>query len=60
MRPSLLPCFIHRDFQLFNLLWLRGRLAGVVDWTRSCTGPADFDTEHGRLNLAVLFQGELG
>jgi aminoglycoside phosphotransferase (APT) family kinase protein len=47
--------FIHRDFQHFNLLWRRGRLTGVVDWTRSCTGPADFDAGHCRLNLAVLF-----
>jgi aminoglycoside phosphotransferase (APT) family kinase protein len=47
--------FIHRDFQHFNLLWQRGRLAGVVDWTMSCTGPADFDLGHCRINLAVLF-----
>ncbi|MGH3390273.1 MAG: aminoglycoside phosphotransferase family protein [Actinomadura sp.] len=48
-------CFIHRDFQPFNLLWRRGRLTGVVDWAGSCTGPADFDAGHCRLNLAVLF-----
>jgi len=53
--PEPATCFIHRDFQLFNLLWRRGRLTGVVDWTRSCTGPADFDTGHCRLNLAVMF-----
>ena len=47
--------FIHRDFQHFNLLWQRGRLTGVVDWAMSCTGPADFDLGHCRLNLAVLF-----
>ncbi|HUB41300.1 MAG TPA: aminoglycoside phosphotransferase family protein [Streptosporangiaceae bacterium] len=53
--PEPATCFIHRDFQLFNLLWRRGRLSGVVDWTRSCTGPADFDLGHCRLNVAVLF-----
>lgn len=53
--PEPATCFIHRDFQPFNLLWRRGRLTGVVDWTRSCTGPADFDVGHCRLNLAVLF-----
>ena len=53
--PEPATCFIHRDFQHFNLLWRRGRLAGVVDWTTSCTGPADFDAGHCRLNLAVLF-----
>lgn len=53
--PEPAACFTHRDFQPFNLLWRRGRLTGVVDWTRSCTGPAGFDTGHCRLNLAVLF-----
>jgi aminoglycoside phosphotransferase (APT) family kinase protein len=53
--PEPATCFIHRDFQPFNLLWRRGRLTGVVDWARSCTGPADFDVGHCRLNLAVLF-----
>jgi aminoglycoside phosphotransferase (APT) family kinase protein len=47
--------FIHGDFQHFNVLWRRGRLTGVVDWTGSCTGPADIDVGHCRLNLAVLF-----
>lgn len=53
--PEPATCFIHRDFQHFNLLWQRGRLTGVVDWATSCTGPADFDAGHCRLNLAVLF-----
>jgi aminoglycoside phosphotransferase (APT) family kinase protein len=53
--PEPATCFTHRDFQHFNLLWRRGRLTGVVDWTTSGTGPADFDTGHCRLNLAVLF-----
>jgi aminoglycoside phosphotransferase (APT) family kinase protein len=53
--PEPATCFIHHDFQHFNLLWRRGRLTGVVDWTTSCTGPASLDTGHCRLNLAVLF-----
>ena len=53
--PEPATCFIHRDLQHFNLLWRRGRLTGVVDWATSCTGPADFDIGHCRLNLAVLF-----
>ena len=53
--PEPAACFIHRDYQPFNLLWRRGRLTGVVDWAGSCTGPADFDAGHCRLNLAVLF-----
>jgi len=50
--PEPATCLIHHDFQHFNLLWRRGRLTGVVDWATSCTGPADFDTGHCRLNLA--------
>lgn len=53
--PQPVTRFIHRDFQHFNFLWRRGRLTGVVDWTGSCDGPADFDVGHCRLNLAVLF-----
>ena len=53
--PETATRFIHRDLQHFNLLWRRGRLTGVVDWATSCTGPADFDIGHCRLNLAVLF-----
>jgi aminoglycoside phosphotransferase (APT) family kinase protein len=33
------PCFIHRDFQHFNLLWAGGRLTGVVDWSVASSGP---------------------
>jgi len=50
-RPS---CFIHRDFQHFNLLWARGRLTGVVDWAVASSGPPEIDVGHCRLNLAVL------
>ena len=51
-RPTV---FIHRDFQHFNLLWARGRLTGVVDWSVASTGPREIDVGHCRLNLAVLF-----
>jgi aminoglycoside phosphotransferase (APT) family kinase protein len=53
--PEPANCFTHRDLQHFNLLWQRGRLTGVVDWATACTGPAEFDIGHCRLNLAVLF-----
>ena len=53
--PETATRFLHSDLQHFNLLWRRGRLTGVVDWSTSCTGPADFDIGHCRLNLAVLF-----
>ena len=48
-------CLVHRDFQHFNMLWQRGRLTGVVDWSTASMGPADVDAGHCRLNLAVLF-----
>jgi aminoglycoside phosphotransferase (APT) family kinase protein len=57
-RPPVPTCFIHRDYQHFNLLWARGRLTGVVDWGTACTGPPEIDVGHCRLNLAVLFSAE--
>ncbi len=48
-------CFIHRDYQHFNLLWSRERLTGVVDWGGACVGPPDIDVGHCRLNLTLLF-----
>jgi aminoglycoside phosphotransferase (APT) family kinase protein len=48
-------CFVHRDYQHFNLLWSRDRLTGVVDWIEACVGPPEIDVGHCRLNLTVLF-----
>jgi aminoglycoside phosphotransferase (APT) family kinase protein len=53
-RPATDPVVIHRDFHPGNILWHDGRLSGVVDWVNACTGPADFDASHMRVNLAVL------
>ena len=36
--PAVTPCFIHHDYQQFNILWLRGQLTGVVDWVWGSTG----------------------
>lgn len=47
--------FIHGDYQHFNLLWRRGRLSGVIDWTWAGLSHPDSDVGHCRLNLAVLF-----
>ena len=52
-------CFIHRDYQHFNLLWSRERLTGVVDWVSACTGPPDIDVGHCRLNLTILFSADV-
>jgi aminoglycoside phosphotransferase (APT) family kinase protein len=53
--PAYTPAFLHGDFQHFNVLWTRGQLSGVVDWTFAATGPRELDTGRCRLNLAVLF-----
>ena len=54
-RPTAPDGFIHRDFHPGNLLWVDGRLAGVVDWVSACVGPAGIDDAHCRLNLALLW-----
>ena len=52
-------CFIHRDYQHFNLLWSRERLTGVVDWSGAGVGPPDVDVGHCRLNLTLLFSSDV-
>nr|WP_246416354.1 phosphotransferase [Nocardioides luti] len=46
--------FVHGDFQHFNVLWLDGRLTGVVDWPHAGVASRGTDVGHCRLNLAVL------
>jgi aminoglycoside phosphotransferase (APT) family kinase protein len=58
-RPPTHMCFIHRDYQHFNLLWSRERLTGVVDWAGASVGPADVDVGHCRLNLTLLFSADV-
>jgi aminoglycoside phosphotransferase (APT) family kinase protein len=52
--PSYSECFIHRDYHPSNVLWLNGRLSGVVDWVNGCRGPAGIDVAWCRHNLANL------
>src|SRR5262245_44540903 len=52
-------CFLHRDYQHFNLLWSRERLTGVVDWIEASVGPPEIDVGHCRLNLTVLFSADV-
>lgn len=53
--PPARPFFIHRDYHPGNVIWLRGRLTGLVDWVNACWGPAGLDVAHCRVNLTVLF-----
>jgi aminoglycoside phosphotransferase (APT) family kinase protein len=51
--------FVHGDYQHFNVLWSRGRLSALVDWTRARIAPPEFDVGHCRLNLAALSSVEI-
>ena len=52
--PDAAEHLVHRDYHPANLLWLRGRISGVVDWVNACRGPAGADIGHCRRNLALL------
>ncbi|HEY5438723.1 MAG TPA: phosphotransferase [Acidimicrobiales bacterium] len=56
--PPTEECFIHHDYQHFNLLWRRGVLRSVVDWVWASNGPPEMDVAHSRLNLSVLYSTE--
>jgi aminoglycoside phosphotransferase (APT) family kinase protein len=51
--------FVHGDYQHFNVLWSRGRLSALVDWSASRIASPDLDVGHCRLNLAVLYSAEV-
>lgn len=50
---------VHGDYQHFNVLWSRGRLSALVDWSWSRIASPDRDVGHCRLNLAVLYSADL-
>lgn len=52
-RPRVRWRFIHRDYHPMNVLWSRGRLTGVVDWTNARYGPPGIDVAWARQNLVV-------
>jgi aminoglycoside phosphotransferase (APT) family kinase protein len=51
--PRYEPCFIHRDFQPRNVLWVDDHVSGVVDWVETSIGPPWLDVAHCCTNLAV-------
>jgi aminoglycoside phosphotransferase (APT) family kinase protein len=53
--PAYEPCFVHGDYQQFNMLWSRQKLSGIVDWTSSRHGMPERDVGHCRLNFAILW-----
>jgi aminoglycoside phosphotransferase (APT) family kinase protein len=44
--------FIHRDYHPGQVLWVDGKVSGLVDWTTGCLGPRGIDLARMRLNLA--------
>jgi aminoglycoside phosphotransferase (APT) family kinase protein len=58
-RPPTHTCFLHRDYQPFNLLWSREQLTGVIDWVQASIGPPDIDVGLCRLNLTLLFSADV-
>ena len=50
--------FVHGDYQHFNMLWSRGRLTGIVDWSSHAARPPSRDLGHCRLNLVILYGSE--
>ena len=54
-QPRTTPRFIHRDYHPGNILWLRGRLSGVIDWVNAAVGPPGIDLGHCRVNLVRLY-----
>ena len=58
--PDYEPRFIHRDFQLRNVLWSgpEPEPSGVVDWVETSTGPAWLDVAHCSTNIAIRHGSE--
>lgn len=48
----------HGDFHPGNLLWSRGRISGVVDWSNARLAPRAWDVAYCRADLAVLLGGD--
>jgi aminoglycoside phosphotransferase (APT) family kinase protein len=44
----------HRDLHPGNILFSRGRMAGMVDWVNACRGPAWVDLSRCRVEVAFL------
>lgn len=57
--PQTEAVLTHGDYQHFNVLWSRGRLSALVDWSLSRITSPDLDVGHCRLNLAVLYSPEI-
>jgi aminoglycoside phosphotransferase (APT) family kinase protein len=48
------PRFLHRDFHPGNVLFRRGGMSGIVDWTQASVGPPEVDVSRARVQIAIL------
>lgn len=49
------PVLMHGDFHPGNIVWSRGTLSGVVDWSGARLGSRWFDLAYCRADVALLF-----
>jgi len=45
--------FVHFDYWPGNILWLRHRISGIVDWTNAAMGYAEYDAAYCYLDLCL-------
>ncbi len=57
--PDTRAVFIHGDYHPTNVIWERGHITGIIDWTLACTGPVGIDLAHCRTNLVSLYGVEV-
>ena len=49
------PALLHGDFWPGNVVWNRGRIAGVIDWEEGCVGDPLADVAISRLDILWMF-----
>ena len=53
------PCLVHDDFWPGNVVWYRGQLAGIIDWTFAEVGDPRTDVAQCRADIAMNHSAEL-
>jgi aminoglycoside phosphotransferase (APT) family kinase protein len=53
------PCLVHNDYYPGNVLWARGRVSGVVDWSTAEVGDRRADVAQCRVDLSLMHDGEI-
>jgi aminoglycoside phosphotransferase (APT) family kinase protein len=51
--PSGRETFLHRDYHPGNIVWMGGRISGILDWLGASWGAPAADLGHLRVNLAA-------